>query len=250
MITRSVEPIFFSTAMKSVYSGVCIGNLAPGRATEFLAKILFFKPENRPTITLLHFVNGMIQLSVTILIGLTCLFLRSEALLVFAHAFVWLVIFAIALLIIFTLIILNFKKLHAWVFSKFRKPDSGIIQEVLLGKKIIAQLLLWSFIRYAVFSFQFILVLKLFYTGSFTLQIIEAVGVYFLLTTALPMISFIEAFIRAAIALIVFQGLNISETALVVTAILVWLLNIVLPSVIGYVIIVKEKFEFNLFKQK
>jgi len=35
LITWPVEGINFSTAQKSVYSGICLGNLAPGRATEF-----------------------------------------------------------------------------------------------------------------------------------------------------------------------------------------------------------------------
>ncbi len=42
IICSPIEKINFSTAMKSVYSGVCMGNLAPGRSTEFLAKIFFF----------------------------------------------------------------------------------------------------------------------------------------------------------------------------------------------------------------
>ena len=34
MITKTTELVSLGTAMRSVYSGVCIGNLAPGRATE------------------------------------------------------------------------------------------------------------------------------------------------------------------------------------------------------------------------
>ena len=63
------------------------------------------------------------------------------------------------------------------------------------------------------------------------------------------MISFIEPAIRAAIALLVFSNLNVPEVALVITAVLLWLMNIVLPSIVGYGIIVKEKFEFSFFKK-
>jgi hypothetical protein len=79
--------------------------------------------------------------------------------------------------------------------------------------------------------------------------IFSSVCVYFLLTTILPMISFIEPAIRAAIAVLVFGGTEINEISLVTTAILVWLINIVLPSIFGYIIIVKEKFELNAFKK-
>ena len=63
------------------------------------------------------------------------------------------------------------------------------------------------------------------------------------------MISFIEPAIRAAIALLVFSSLNVPEMALVITAVLLWLMNIVVPSVIGYAIIVKEKFEFSFLRK-
>src|SRR5688572_30961137 len=66
LITAPIQWVSYKTATKSVYSGVCLGNLAPGRATEFLAKIIFFKIENRPKISVLHFVGGMFQLSITI----------------------------------------------------------------------------------------------------------------------------------------------------------------------------------------
>ena len=42
LITLPVEKINYLTATKSQYSGVCLGNLAPGRATEFIGKIFFY----------------------------------------------------------------------------------------------------------------------------------------------------------------------------------------------------------------
>ena len=53
LIAAQTEKISFKTASKSVYAGVCIGNLSPGRVTEFLAKIHFFKKENKFTFQLL-----------------------------------------------------------------------------------------------------------------------------------------------------------------------------------------------------
>ena len=69
LITSTVEPVSYSTAVKSVFSGICVGNIAPGRAMEFLAKIFFFKPGNRPVITVLHFINGMFQMLITVMFG-------------------------------------------------------------------------------------------------------------------------------------------------------------------------------------
>lgn len=236
--------------MKSVYAGICVGNLAPGRATEFFAKILFFKTENRPTIAMLHFANGMFQLAVTIVFGLLSLFFKMQAKYTMPTTYVWLAgVFCIILLIVFYFFIFNFNYIQHWILNKFGKTVSGKILPFEFTKPLINKLLLFSLIRYAVFIIQFLLLLKLFYHGPIGLNLFFSICVYFLLTTALPMISFIEPAIRAAIALLVFNNLNIPEMALVITAVLLWLMNIVVPSVIGYAIIVKEKFEFSFLRK-
>ena len=229
--------------MKSVYAGLCVGNLAPGRATEFLAKVLFFKPNNRPTITLLHFVNGMFQLSITIVFGLIALIFKFDpGNELSSGQFLLIGIFCMLLLAFFMLFILKFNSLQKWLFSLFKKTLSAHSLPYSFTKSSVRTLFLFSIIRYAVFTTQFVLILKLFYSGPLNSSIFASVCVYFLLTTILPMISFIEPAIRAAIAVLVFGGTEINEISLVTTAILVWLINIVLPSIFGYIIIVKEKF--------
>ena len=69
-ITMQTELVSYLTALKSVFSGICVGNIAPGRALEFAAKIIFFKQENRPTIAVLHFINGMFQMLITVAVGI------------------------------------------------------------------------------------------------------------------------------------------------------------------------------------
>ena len=250
LITHPIENISIVTAMKSVYSGVCVGNLAPGRATEFLAKVLFFKSDNRPTITLLHFVNGMFQLSITILCGLIALVFKLDVGNgLNSMQFLMIGIFCMLLLAVFMMFIFKFNTLQKWIFSLFKKTLASKNFPYSFTKKSIRTLFSLSLLRYFVFTLQFVVVLKLFYSEPLNSGILASVCIYFLLTTVLPMISFIEPAIRAAIAVLVFSGLEISEISLVTTAILVWLINIALPSIIGYIIIVKEKFDFSLFKK-
>lgn len=251
LITSPIENISFKTAMKSVYSGVCVGNLAPGRATEFLAKILFFQPENRPTITLLHFANGMFQLSVTIIAGLTGLFLKFNLNSGLSSSqVIWIIIFCVVLLIVFSLFILRFDAFQTKLIKILKRKIDGNTLPYKFSKEISLRLLSFSVLRYFVFTVQFVLILKLFYNGfSSEYIVIASVFVYFLLTTILPMISIIEPAVRAAIALLVFGGMGYPEITLVISAIMVWLINIVIPSLAGYIIIVKEEFEFNFFKK-
>jgi hypothetical protein len=244
LITAPLEKISYKTASKSVYAALCVGNLAPGRATEFLAKILFFKFENRPTIALLHFVNGMFQLSLTILFGLTSLSLKYDTGTGFSIVQLILITsFCILLLIIFTLFVLKFDALQKWIIGLFKNRVKGETLPYTFSKSLASKLLLYSALRYFVFTAQFLLIFKLFFGGSIDLPLMASVFIYFLLTTVLPMISVIEPAIRAAIALLVFGNSGISQVSIVTIAVLVWFINIALPSLFGYFIILRERFD-------
>jgi uncharacterized membrane protein YbhN (UPF0104 family) len=250
LITAPLEKVSYKTATKSVYSALCVGNLAPGRATEFLAKILFFKPENRPTVALLHFVNGMFQLSLTIITGLSALAIKYASGTNFSSLqLISITSFCILLLVIFILFVVKFDALQKWVVSLFRKRIKGEMLPYSFTKKLSLKLLLYCAIRYLVFTFQFILIFKLFYHGAVDVQLMASIFVYFLLTTVLPMISVIEPAIRAAIALLVFGNLGIGQVSIVTIAVLVWLINIALPSLFGYFVILKENFDPDSYRQ-
>ena len=178
-ITSPIENIPLTRAMKSVYAGICVGNLAPGRATEFFAKILFFKTENRPTIAMLHFANGMFQLAVTIVFGLLSLFFKMQSKYTMPTLYVWLAgVFCIVLLIVFYFFIFNFNHIQHWILKKFGKVVSGKILPFEFTKPLINKLLLFSLIRYCVFIIQFLLLLKLFYHGPIGLNLFFSICVY------------------------------------------------------------------------
>lgn len=249
LITSQIERIGYKRASSSVYAGVCVGNLAPGRATEFLAKIHFFKPENRISITVLHFVNGMFQLSITVLFGIMALLLRTntdgndETL-----RWISLCLSAVVMLA-FVLALLNINKIMNWMYKRFSKQQGEAVH-VSWGNGLLLRLFALSFIRYVVFSMQFVLLINIFHVQADPMYLFTGVSIYFLFTTIIPMFSIIEAAVRTAIALIVFSNLGISNASLAVVAILLWLINIVFPSIVGYLILLRENLGLSSFTFK
>ena len=72
-----------------------------------------------------------------------------------------------------------------------------------------------------------------------------SIAAYFMLTSLIPMISVIEPAIRAAIALFVFNNTGNNSVTIVLSSTFIWVINVVIPSVIGYIIILKEKIDFK-----
>lgn len=247
IITAPVERISFKTALKSVYSGVCLGNLAPGRATEFIAKIFFFSPENRSKITVLHFINGLFQFSVTIVAGFIALTFKLND---FGKNYSWIVyatsITGSVILILFGLCIYKIDRLLNFISKKISRKKQIDAFHYNFSGRMLLQLFGFSIIRYAVFFSQLSLLIYLFHPFNFTASVFTGVALYFIITSIIPMISVLEAAIRAAVALVVFKDSGIGHTVLALSTVLLWFLNIVIPSAIGYYFLVKQKFNFKL----
>lgn len=245
-ITQQVQTIKFSVAFKSVFSGVCVGNLAPGRATEFLGKIIYFNSDNRPAITVLHFVNGLFQLIVTVFFGCMAL---SNNINLFSGTYSWIadlsIILSLSVLLVFSFMLVFLNKLINLLTKKLAKKRAFEFN-VKLTRTLLFKLILGSFVRYFVFCLQFLLVLKIFRNHELNIALCYSMMLYFLFTTVIPMISFVEPAIRATIALIVFAGTGFTEIELSLAALLVWIINIILPSAIGYIFLIKQKFDFKL----
>lgn len=244
-ITSPVERISYARAVKSVFSGICVGNLAPGRAMEFLAKIFFFKSENRPVIAVLHFINGMFQMLITVAAGIIALALKMKAAsasttliyLVLGVGLIMILVFCLA--IAHTDVIQRKLQFIKW----FRKIGSN--QLIRLSRPVILQLISLSAVRYLVFTMQFFLVYHALSPHVDFWQSFGGIAAYFMLTSLIPMISVIEPAIRAAIALFVFNSGADASANVVLTSTWLWMVNVVIPSLIGYGIILKEKVYFR-----
>lgn len=250
LITAPVQSISFFRANQSVYSGVCLGNLAPGRATEFLAKIIYFDADKRSAVTVLHFVGGLFQLSITIICGFLALYSQLHVL---GESFAWmqvvLPIIGLVLLVALCLSVWKINTLLAFITKRISKEKETSELHYRFTALQLIQLSFFSFMRYSVFFLQFYLLMSLLSAGSL-LAIIPGIALYFLITTILPMFSAIEAAVRAAVALVVFKESGIAATGLALSSVLLWIVNIIVPSAIGYVFLVREKFDFKLVRKK
>ena len=246
LFTKPVEIISFKKAWQSVWMGVCIGNLTPGRLGEFAGRVLFFKPEHRAKATTLHFVSGIVQLVVTIIMGCGGLLCFSS--MINESYFATILIAEGLLLLVFTVLLWRVNKIIVWLRKTnfLKKYDFTHLE---IERPMLLKMLFLSTLRYIVFAFQFYLLLAACGVQGNLYHIAGAITITYLLLSTIPMISFIEVAIRAFVVVLLFGGLGSNDWKLSVAATLLWLINIVIPSVVGYVFLVRNKFTFGK-KQK
>ncbi|MGZ3904363.1 MAG: lysylphosphatidylglycerol synthase transmembrane domain-containing protein [Bacteroidia bacterium] len=245
IITAPIQEISFLNAWRSVWTGVCIGNLTPGRLGEFAGRIMFYQPQNRAKVATSHFVSGITQLVITIVMG--CLGLLVFSNVVNFGFFVVTLAGEIILLVILIWALANLSKLISKVvkFSFLKKFD---FEGLSFSKNILSKLLSLSALRYFVFSFQFYLLLHCCNISGSFFEISAAIAIMYLLLSTIPMISFAEVGVRAYVAVLLFKSFEVNEWQLSAIATLLWFINIAIPSLIGYIFILKNNFSFT--KQK
>ena len=239
LITAPIEKISFANAWQSVWAGVCIGNLTPGRLGEFAGRILFFSPGVRAKIATSHFVSGITQLVVTIVLGCAGLIFYAKGL----TKGTYMVTLTLELLLLFFLCLVLFRinKVITWLINVSRLKKFNF-EGLSYPNSLLLKLTGLSLLRYLVFSLQFLLILKACGVHGDFDKLAAVISIMYLVLSTIPMISVIEVAIRAYVAVILFGSFNPNDWQLTAASTLLWFINIALPSLIGYVFILKNNF--------
>jgi len=226
----------FVHLLKSIIAGVTLGFVTPGRSGEFVGRVLFVAEENKAKIFYLSTVGGIAQSVATLVAGVFFVFMWS------GNSFFYGLTTGVAVAFIF--LFFRFDLLNRFVSSSsFLTRHSLVIQEDELPNIATQlQVLLFSFLRFGVYLLQYVLLLIFFgVSNSFWLMLMNS-GVFLVAQTFSPMIPFVDLSYRGGTALYVFA--DFSNTLGILSAVmLVWLINLVIPSIIGYFFILNRKFK-------
>jgi len=100
--------------------------------------------------------------------------------------------------------------------------------------KQVTQLLWLSFLRYLVFSFQFVILLKMFLPKLKLMDIFSGTTWIFLIKSIVPSFNFLlDLGIRELSALQFFESYGVREVNILAGTLSIWILNILFPSILG-----------------
>ncbi len=246
-----VQLFTFIKAFKSVLAGCSVTMLTPNRIGEYGGRILYVDDKNRIKAISLSLVGSISQLLVTMLMGcLGLLYLRfishnnSHALAVlpefWGDVLIYLSIGVTFLLLLFYLrlgwLVRVIEKLPAFqkVVNHIRVLDE-------FNNEALLQILILSFIRYLVFVLQYVLMLQV-------MQIDLPVGlcfwlmtVFYLVMAVAPSIGFIELPVRVSASWVIFKLYTDNQLGVGTASLAIWIINLVLPAVIGSLLILSIK---------
>lgn len=247
LVMRKVTPIAFVRAFQAVWTGVTLGLFTPNRIGEFGGRILYIPKKSRLQGIVTSLVNSYSQIVAIFFAGLICLpvFFHDKLnyngfpLLVFST------VSGIALL----LIILSYYNMNLLVvlFGRIRffrkiEPYVEILDTFSVAEYTLYLLL--SLLRYTIFAAQYLIFLRMFGMPAGISQGLIAIGVVYLTQTIIPTFAVIELLTRGNIAVFFFKYYGISGFVSLAASSSMWLLNLILPAILGYFFIIR----FNFFK--
>jgi len=254
-----IECVSFFRSLLAVFTGASISFFTPNRTGEYFGRAFILDEASHVDGILITILGSMSQLLITILTGTLSMlvfipkFLDSNAFFsgYIYYGFVVLIIF-LDLLLVFLVVNVQFlsvlrdkllrsklKKFrkHLAVFSDFRPRDMALV----IGM---------SFLRYIVFTIQFLVLLKVFSVPVPLVDGVIIISLIFFVLSIVPTITLTELGIRDSAA-VYFFGIWFNHTSgmsdsiligILSAATLLWIINLAIPAVIGTFFVFRLKF--------
>lgn len=244
-----IENVSFLRSLEAVFSGLTVSFFTPNRVGEYAGRVFHLGRADRIEGTLITVIENYSQLLITLITGSigTIFYLK---LFVSLPDYLWtgvsilLILLSIACLLLF----LNVSMLSN-VFRKFKLPASWNqyprVFSFYSTRELLSVLVL-AWIRYMIFTTQFYLLLKIFGVElSFPIAFLLIAMTYYVMSV-IPTIAWMEIGVRGTVATYFFSHVTLDPIAVVNASITLWLINLVLPALIGCFFV----FGFKLGKRR
>lgn len=251
LLMRPIQNVSFLTSVKAILSGLALSLFLPNGFGEYPARALYMNDGNRLRSVALNVAGSMAQLIVTLVTGiLSLIYLRNftwsdkPALQNFSLLWLdWIILIIIGATVL--LIVIYFRL--SWLTKLFaRIPFIVKYKYFIQGLeafhwKELTRILNLSFVRFIVFVVQYIVVLRLLNVKIELADAICTTCVLFLVLAILPTIPFADVGVRTEAGTQLFGLITPDFFGIVATTSLIWLINLIIPSIAGSLFLLNIK---------
>lgn len=230
ILVGQIRNISFWKSTRESLGGLTSALLTPNRIGEYGAKAIYYSSGNRMKIVFLNFIGNMTQLVATVIFGICSLFvLRQKLDWTFPELGPYFLLISTLLAGVILILIKNFKNTSIKGYSIQRLIN--FVKSLKLKNLWHAQLL--ALIRYLIFSFQLVVLFRLFGVEYGYLHLMPIISSMYLLASILPSLVIFDIIVKGGIAVYLFGAIGISELTSLSVITMMWMLNFMIPSLLG-----------------
>ncbi len=235
-LIRKIEDISFKRAIQAVMCGVSLSFFTPNRVGEYGGRVLLLQIGNKLQGIALTLVGSLSQWVANVSIGIIgfCTFVIYYG----SLSLVWVIPLVTCSLLILLLSALCYFHLD-WLqhlkkyFPFFERFNKYLAPLQAFQTRELAFFLVLSYLRYGIYTLQYILLIALFgIDTSIGIALIMVTSIFFI-QTIVPSIALIELGIRGNVALFFWGLITTQNIAILAATFTLWIINLVIPASIG-----------------
>ncbi|OIQ30055.1 MAG: hypothetical protein BM564_04630 [Bacteroidetes bacterium MedPE-SWsnd-G2] len=233
-----LKPIPFKKAFAECLGSMTASLLTPNRVGEYGAKAINYPSEDRGSIIKLNGLGHFAQMSMTTIFGVlgTLAFARLNRV-ELKHENI--IVFSVIALVIIGGLYFYLKQNDIKVKGYSLKTLIRFFTS--LPKPIVQKTFLMAFLKYACFTFQFYYLLRIFETEKGYFEAMVAISSMYFFSSIIPSIVLLEVVVKGSLAVFLFSVIGVDELTTLSIIMLMWVLNYVIPSIIGSVFVLNFK---------
>jgi len=237
-------PIKFGTAFKTILAGISLAIITPNRIGEYGGRLLTIPADKNWKSLVATLVGSVSQNLVTIFFGIIGLLLLSKQFDYIDVSFLPIVgtatlFFLLGLYIYFNIDVLAMvvKKLG---LKKYLTRFSKYFQEVRkIPKSTLFLVLSISALRYSIYATQYYFIIRFFNIDIGPLMALQGITSILLIQSSLPLPPFISILARGEISLLIWGLFGVNELIILSMTFLIWSINLLIPALLGYLVILR-----------
>jgi hypothetical protein len=230
------------TSLQSVLTGLAVSVITPNRIGEYMGRILFLRNVHKLQGITVTIVGSFAQLIVTGFLGLIGLIYYINQVKSTQWIY-WLLAGSLVLCIVLGYFYFNLptfvEKLSTIPFLRKVKTYLLIVRRFHASQLL--RILFLSFLRYGIYTTQFVLLLKLLWVDVPLVDMVLTIWLIFWAMAIVPTIAIAEIGIRGETALYFLAPLSQNHVGIVTATILLWLINLIIPALFGCLFVFRMK---------
>ena len=235
-LVASFRSITLYDATAQVLGALTAGIFTPNGLGEYAGKALFYERSETKRILFLNLICNGIQMILTIAFGILGLLYFNNDFHIVASKTVAL-IFSGVMLLSFGLFHFKASAIKGYSIEKLVHKVNQI------PKEIHHKNIFFGICRYLIFSHQYYFLFVAFDVNLPYFLLMSAItGIYFL-ASSLPTFQFLDFAVKGSVAVFFFGLLGVNEWIVVFITTLMWLLNVVLPVIVGSYFVLNFKMQ-------
>jgi len=250
-LLKGVQPSPFWTSMKAILCGSTLGIVTPNRLGEYGGRVLYINPDDNWKAVYATAVGNLAQMIILLTFGWigALVFFNAQieipTLLTSGSIFLGIASLTLLCLLYFNVDIviklINRLPFLRRIKNRVRQWKSMQHLEILRSydSSDLNKALGLGFLKYSVYTMQYLLLLYFFGIDVPVLFAIAGIASIYLIQTSIPLPAFVGLVARGELALLIWSYYSESPAHILGATFTLWVLNLLIPALIGLVLIYK-----------